>query len=487
MNSQNRARRERLISYQKPNNPMKFHKHTPVVYCITCKGRFNHISETLGINLKDNTQPNTFFVLLDYSSNDGLKEYVQNSILLQANIKSKKLVVYEYPGAQQFKMAHAKNLAHRLGLEELKSRGFSDGILVNLDADNYTGTKFDEYLQQNMGPNKFMWSRMVKNVGMPRGISGRIAVTKNSFLMSGGYDESRFNEWGCDDKDLTKRLELLGFESLEIDKKYLLALNHNDKIRFKEYPHRQGLSHEYHEEIVKESTEVIVNWGGAGLGIVNKNYSEIKVDLPCNAESVISRTDLSTLKRFPTRIFNVGIQKTATTSFSHAMKLLGFSSAHWESAHWAKAIWREMNNLGHSPTLEKSYCLSDIPIAILYDRLDKAYPGSKFILTIRDEMDWLQSVKDHWDINKNPYRAGWDNDPFSNRLHEIVYKTRDFHAETFLARYRKHNADVMNYFSGRSDFLVLDMSKELNPWEPICNFLGEQIPGCDYPRSFASY
>lgn len=196
----------------------------------------------------------------------------------------------------------------------------------------------------------------------------------------------------------------------------------------------------------------------------------------------------------PTRIFGIGMHKTATTSLHHALEILGYDSAHWKSAHWAKAIWREMNNLGYSPTLEKNYALCDLPIPLLYKQLDRAYPGSKFILTVRREDLWIETVRKHWDPAFNPFRQTWDADPFTNRIHSILYGRPDFDRETMLARYRKHNNDVVTYFADRpDDFLCMDMdwgwplSTGTGPWYLLCPFLGAPIPDVPYPKAFAAY
>jgi len=71
---------------------------------------------------------------------------------------------------------------------------------------------------------------------LSRGISGRIAVTRQAFLKAGGYDE-KYQTWSPDDKDFNARLRRLGYAGLEIDPQFLLAVNHNDKMRFREYKH----------------------------------------------------------------------------------------------------------------------------------------------------------------------------------------------------------------------------------------------------------
>ena len=113
---------------------------------------------------------------------------------------------------------------------------------------------------------------------------------------------------------------------------------------------------------------------------------------------------------------------------------------------------------GRSHTLERHYATSDFPIAILYKELDRAYPGSKFILTVRNADRWLASVRNHWSWEHNKYRQSWNTDCFTHRLHTEVYGRRTFDADIFVDRYCRHNADVCNYFAGRpDDFLVLNM------------------------------
>jgi hypothetical protein len=164
---------------------------------------------------------------------------------------------------------------------------------------------------------------------------------------------------------------------------------------------------------------------------------------------------------------------------------LGYDSAHWKSAHWAKAIWEEMRATGVSSTLERNYAVCDLPIPLLYRELDKAYPGSKFILTVRDEDAWVASVRRHFS-EKNPFRAQWDVDPFTHRVHTELYGRKKFDEQTMRERYRRHNAEVREYFSDRpGDLLVMDMSAGAG-WHTLCGFLRQRIPDVLYPVEFKS-
>jgi len=434
-----------------------------IAFCTTCKGRTQHLARTLPQNIADN--PDAKFIVLDYNDPGDLAEYLKSKHA--ADISSGKLVVYQYREPGPFHMAHAKNMAHRLGILE------GADVLVNLDADNFAGPGFAKYVADQFqlghaqGLDIFLWSRMVKegNQRLPRGVSGRIAVTRDAFILAGGYDE-KYDTHSPDDKDFNARLRRIGFEGWKIDNRFLSAILHNDKMRYREYPHAKDNTS---EDFNVQPEVAVVNAGSIGCGAVWRNF----------ASEVIQ------VNSIPTRIFGIGMHKTATTSLHTALKKLGYKSGHWPSAHWAKAIWREMNNMGRSPTLEKCYAVCDLPMTLLYRKLDVAYPGAKFILTVRDEWIWLTSVRKHWNHNHNQFRAQWDNDPFSNRIHEVLYGRTDFDPTTFLNRYRRHNADVLEYFRDRpTDLLVMDMDKG-HGWKELCGFLNVPIPSERYPMVYA--
>lgn len=434
-----------------------------IAFVTTCRGRLAHLRETLIKNVRDNLDyPNCIFVVVSYGDTSELDDYIRqlNPLILSGN-----LAYYQFPEAERFEMAKAKNVAHRCGLLE------GADILVNLDADNFTTPGFAQYIAEQFDRPKeeriFLWSRMIQGQ-FRRGISGRIAMTANAFLEIGGYDE-KYCDWGPDDKNANLRLQRLGYTPVEIEARFLDALSHNDKLRFKEYKHAAANKADYFSMTLESCDETVANFGQVGCGRVYRNFDRDHIDL----------------EALPTRVWGIGLQKTASTSLHLAMEMLGFSSAHWLSAKWAKTVWREMTSTGKSPTLERHYHACDLPIPMLMRKLDVAYPGSKFILTVTDEEAWIKAVELHWDPTHNPYRSGWDNDCFTNRVHSILYGKPEFDREVMLARYRHHNADVLSYFKDRpGDLLVLEMSKldSRECWEKLCAFLGKPVPSKPYPH-----
>jgi hypothetical protein len=435
-----------------------------IAFCLTCKGRAAHLEKTLAKNLADNADyQNLVFVVLDYHGPDPALLNIANTH--QEEINRGRLTFYTKSGDGPFHMTHAKNMAHRLGMLQ------GADILVNLDADNFTGAGFAEYVAEHFSTksNIFLGPGNIKGQGKRfRGCSGRIACSVQQFLKVGGYDE-RFETWSPDDMDFNIRLQRSGYDVVEIDRRFLQAIPHTDGLRFREYPHANDPTLDPYDLVHKLfSASTVVNYGRIGMGRVARNFGAEAIDV----------------MPLPTRIFGIGLHKTATTSLHSALGILGFDSAHWKSGDWARDIWNEMNALGKSKTLERSYALSDLPICLLYEKLDVAYPGSKFILTVRDESKWIESVRAHWSYDRNPHRWEWDAYPISNRLHQALYGQKSFDASAFLARYRRHNEGVREYFKNRSaDLLVMNVDAG-DGWKELCDFLGKPMPTCNYPREY---
>jgi Sulfotransferase domain len=259
----------------------------------------------------------------------------------------------------------------------------------------------------------------------------------------------------------------MGYGAEDIEPRFLDAVLHGTAVRFKEYPHAQKYENDDLLQEVNNATDTIVNYGSFGCGTVYKNYGE---------ESV-------TLSPIPTRVFGIGLHKTATTSLHCAFRKLGYDSLHWGVGQ-APLIWQEMEKFGISKTLEQFYALSDLPIPLLYEKLDKAYPGSKFILTVRDSEKWIKSVEGLYSYKTNPTRWTWDAYPITNRLHRALYGRIDFDRHTMLMTYHQHNRGVIKYFKDRPhDLLVMDGK---HSWEKLCSFLGEKIPNEPYPTEYVT-
>jgi hypothetical protein len=439
-----------------------------IAYCTTCKGRAEHIKITLPQNLRDNPGPDSRFFLLDYASDDDLVPYLKSNHA--RDIASGKLVVYSLAENRPWHISHAKNMAAHLAIKE------GADTLVTLDADNSAGVRFDDFITEKFKePGIFLCPDFPLIHSLPhgperpqRGYAGRLAIRTQDFIKAGGYDEV-YDTWGSEDIDMIGRMIRLGRTMRHIDNRYLNVIPHNANIRFKEYPWARHNEDKRHIGTISKRQETVVNFGKFGLGTAFRNFGKEPIEV----------------RQLPTRIFGIGLHKTATTSLHKAFQILGLDSFHWGEGE-APLIWHEMNSEGRSKTLERWYALSDLPIPLLYQKLDKAYPGSKFILTVREESKWLESVSRLWDRAYNPTRWVWDVYPFTNTIHRELYGRKDFDRETMLNRYRRHNAEVRTYFKDRpNDLLIMNMEAG-DSWPELCSFLGTPAPAVSYPAEYAT-
>lgn len=183
------------------------------------------------------------------------------------------------------------------------------------------------------------------------------------------------------------------------------------------------------------------------------------------------------------KIFCIGLNKTGTRSLHSALEILGFRSIHWGGDDPRAALVRgpQLRAAVESALQDGRPLLDGLPDADAYsdllalstnfDVLDRQYPSSSFILTVRELEGWIESRRLHVEAN-------------------IARKARGEYDGTFLEvdeegwaeEMRSHNARVMAYFADRpTDLLVMDITTG-DGWEVLCPFLGVPIPDAPFPR-----
>jgi hypothetical protein len=181
------------------------------------------------------------------------------------------------------------------------------------------------------------------------------------------------------------------------------------------------------------------------------------------------------------KVFGVGLSKTGTSSLTEALERLGIRSIHYP--HDARTL-QELRAGDYRLSILREYqAVLDIPVAPFYAQLDHAWPGSRFILTVREREAWLRSCEVHWRL----LMQWWENFPDFKRAHEFVsactYGTIAFSRERFGWVYDTHLRNVRAYFAERpDDFLEMDICGG-EGWERLCPFLGMEAPGAPFPHA----
>lgn len=218
------------------------------------------------------------------------------------------------------------------------------------------------------------------------------------------------------------------------------------------------------------------------LGIGPDQHDDIDIDMAMTGDPV-GRGRSS--KKF--KVFGIGLSRTGTHSLTEALHVLGFDTVHYPVD--STTLETLMRGDVRFPLLEHYDGITDITTSQYFEDLDRAWPGSKFVLTVRDENSWLRSCRDHW--NGLPaFRYGEDQEhriwlEIRRFLDAAVYGSCEFNEGRFRRTYQHHVRNVTSYFAGRSqDLLILDISAG-DGYEQLAPFLGMPVPKQPFPHGGA--
>jgi hypothetical protein len=188
-----------------------------------------------------------------------------------------------------------------------------------------------------------------------------------------------------------------------------------------------------------------------------------------------------------TRIFGIGLSRTGSKSLTKALTILGYRAIHFPTDPVTRSEYSQFfdhpSNLLRLNVLDQYDAVLDNPISRVYRQLDQAYPGSKFILTIRDKQSWLRSCELWWDRFVDPMIA---NDPeygpFMSLVGKVTYGTQHFDKDLFSESFDSHLTEVTDYFRGRRrDLLVLNICAG-DGWQKLAPFTGNTVPYAPFPH-----
>jgi hypothetical protein len=189
------------------------------------------------------------------------------------------------------------------------------------------------------------------------------------------------------------------------------------------------------------------------------------------------------------KIICVGQPKTGTKTLAEIFTLLGIKVSSNPNIYKINNIeYSEVNSIpidtnnffNNISYLQKNLEIfdffHDIPYSFNYELIDKQYPDSKYILTIRDEEDWFKSLINYQHI-PNMSSCSLLNVIYH---HEIIMEE---HKNEVIELYRKYNNDVITYFKDVPEKLLIinlcDKNKNKNETDiiqKICQFTNLKTP-----------
>lgn len=200
------------------------------------------------------------------------------------------------------------------------------------------------------------------------------------------------------------------------------------------------------------------------------------------------RREVVALKHSNSRkIFCVGMNKTGTTSMAKLFKEMGLAVG---SQRPAELLIKDWGKSDYSSLIKyvkyKGVAFQDVPFSLpnTFKVLDREFPNSKFILTIRDSPEvWYRSLttfhikmfgkngnlpseEDLKDANYVYPGWAWEMSQLQNPTGNNIYDR-----EMLIRSYIDYNNAVMNYFKDKPEKLLVINLKEEEALEKICEFL----------------
>ena len=187
------------------------------------------------------------------------------------------------------------------------------------------------------------------------------------------------------------------------------------------------------------------------------------------------------------KIFCIGRNKTGTTSIRKIFLELGIPVGAQREAELLAPDW----GVGRFDRIEQyvrygGVAFQDVPFSLpdTFQEMDKRFPGSKFILTVRDSAEvWYSSLirfqskifgNGHLPTKEDLQNAAYVYKGWAWEMNRFIHNTPEddlYNEEALKQSYLKHNADVKAYFSNRPEQLLVINLKDVDAAKKLSTFL----------------
>jgi hypothetical protein len=369
---------------------------------------------------------------------------------------------------------YAINRGSKQVISILAAKKYNPEYVLFFDADDYVGDDISAYVNARPGENGWLMAHGYKMAGhlvAPLHVTTTFCGTGNIVNFSLLLDDipPQVSENSTQNELLEK-----------VDSEFLITLARHGKFKsyyemkghsLLEYPFRSVvhlLGHEESNEFIRRS--MIGESDSVRLKAAQK-YTRFS---PINSRLV---GYFHIMPRNEPKVFCLGFHKTGTTSMDDLLQAMGYQVAtyykNWDAEFCSKLENGDLSEVKQISELFDAF--QDAPWFLFYREFDRWYPGSKFILTIRDSRSWWESFSYYFEMRNLPlfkYIYGFEN-PVG-------------HEKTFVERFERHNREVIEYFKDRpDDLLVLDVS-EAGAVQKIGDFLGKATSYIKMPHKNVS-
>lgn len=211
------------------------------------------------------------------------------------------------------------------------------------------------------------------------------------------------------------------------------------------------------------------------------------------------------------QVLSLGAPRTGTLSMQEALGILGYANPY----HFANVLcnakdsdmWLDALDAKYNPRstkkpfgkrefdqlLGENSAIMDVPAIMFWRELMEAYPDAKIVLVGRNEESWLRSIRGLADGVLNPlgrYVLRYTDPATSGRVLNLGFTWLRYFfgvegpltVESVVARapetYRAHYREIRKTVPPHK-LLEYKLGTD---WEPLCKFLGKDIPNVPFPH-----
>jgi glycosyltransferase involved in cell wall biosynthesis len=210
---------------------------TTISFVTTCKGRLEHIKETLPLIAEQGPDQ---VIVVDYGCPQKVGDWVEENLSSVSVIR-----VTDDPG---FLLSRARNA----GLAACKT-----DLVCFIDADVKIKPGFVNWLKSHCDRSSFYRAAPV-NGELDKETWGTCIVPAAIVSKIGGYDEV-FSGWGGEDDDLYHRLRYIGVTEKYYPSKFVEPIRHDEDVRMEQYKEKNKDMHHMINALYMEAKHQVMS------------------------------------------------------------------------------------------------------------------------------------------------------------------------------------------------------------------------------------
>jgi hypothetical protein len=188
------------------------------------------------------------------------------------------------------------------------------------------------------------------------------------------------------------------------------------------------------------------------------------------------------------KVFCVGTWKTGTTSMGHALHtIMGGKHQKWDHKNRLLYFNNKFEDIFRISKRHRTFDDTPWNCIDVWPKLKEMYPNSKYILTLREEESWFNSMVKWYRGDLNTFNHShivkgiYDRQlkPFGFDIEDMAVLENS--KEHWIEWYRKRNKHLIDAFRGTDRLLTYNITTEKG-WETLCNFLEKDIPTEEFPH-----